>query len=103
MLDGSAPVAKGDSFRWFWHGWPDEVEEKGEILAANGMDSLSFTFSQSGATDMICKVNIYYEGGETICELVQEHIPIDEKGKAHYHLGCNTGWTFYMANLKSIL
>ncbi len=103
LLDGSAPVAKGDSFRWLWHGWSDEVEENGEILAANGIDSLTFTFGQAGATDMICKVNIYHEGGETICELVQENIPIDEKGKAHYHLGCNTGWTFYMANLKSIL
>lgn len=103
LLDGNAWVGKGDRFCWHWHGWPNEVEEKGEILFANGTNSLAFTFGQAGAHNMICRVSLYQEQGETICELVQENIPTDEKGKAHYHLGCNTGWTFYMTNLKSIL
>jgi hypothetical protein len=35
-------------------------------------------------------------------ELVQEEIPTDENGKQIFHLGCKSGWTFYLANLKSI-
>ena len=27
----------------------------------------------------------------------------DDASRANYHLGCLTGWTFYLANLKSIL
>lgn len=96
-------VQNGSRFTWHWHGWPDTVNEKGEILHANNTDSLSFTFGQKGAEGMICNVRIYSEAGETICELVQENIPVDEKGKSYYFVGCNTGWTFYMANLKSIL
>jgi uncharacterized protein YndB with AHSA1/START domain len=103
LLDGGTLAAAGDSFVWHWHGWPDEVDEKGAIIAANGTDSLAFTFGQVGAENMVCTIRIYPEGRETICELVQENIPVDERGKSHYHIGCNTGWTFYMANLKSIL
>ena len=36
-------------------------------------------------------------------ELTQEKIPLDEESKVNYHLGCMEGWTFYLANLKSIL
>jgi uncharacterized protein YndB with AHSA1/START domain len=103
LLKSDDLVNKGDTFLWHWHGWPDEVDEKGVIIAANGTDCLSFTFGQVGAENMVCKISMYQEGGETICELVQENIPVDERGKSHYHIGCNTGWTFYMANLKSIL
>ncbi len=97
------PVQKGYRFTWYWHGWPDEANEKGATLDANGTDTLSFSFGQQGAEEMICTVSIYTEAGETICELVQQHIPVDDMGKSHYFVGCNTGWTSYMANLKSIL
>jgi uncharacterized protein YndB with AHSA1/START domain len=97
------PMQKGNCFTWYWHGWPDEVHEKGEILFANGTDTLSFTFGQQGAEGMICTIKIYEEEGETVCGLVQENIPVDERGKSYFFVGCNTGWTFYMANLKSIL
>jgi hypothetical protein len=35
-------------------------------------------------------------------ELVQENIPDDESGKLTWHVGCKTGWTFYLANMKSL-
>ena len=88
---------------WRWHGWPDEVKEEGTILEANGMDRLKFTFGQVGAEHMVCTVKIYAEDEETICEISQENIPEDEKGKTYYHIGCLTGWSFYLTNLKSIL
>jgi uncharacterized protein YndB with AHSA1/START domain len=102
-LPGAILVQKGHLYTWYWYGWPDETNEKGHILDANGVDTLSFTFGQQGADGMTCTVSIFAEAAATICELVQANIPVDEKGKASYHLGCSTGWTFYMTNLKSIL
>ena len=91
-------VQSGDTYAWRWHGWPDEVEEHGTILNCNGKDYFQFTFGDAG----ICSVTIKNENGNTIVELVQTEIPTDEKGKHYWHLGCKTGWTFYLANLKSL-
>jgi uncharacterized protein YndB with AHSA1/START domain len=102
-LADNKPVEKGNRYTWYWHGWPDETNEKGTILDTNGVDTLTFTFGQEGAIGMTCTVRVYAEAGETICELVQKNISVDDKGKSHYFVGCNTGWTFYMTNLKSIL
>jgi uncharacterized protein YndB with AHSA1/START domain len=92
-------LEKGDTYRWLWHGYADETEEKGTILNANGQDTVEFTFAGS------CTVTITVskEQGETIITLCQKNIPVDEKSKANWHLGCSTGWTFYLANLKSVL
>ncbi len=92
-------VEKGDSYRWFWHGWSDDMVETGSILECNGKDQIKFKFGDAGD----CIVNIKNEQGENIVELIQEKIPTDEVGMKNYHLGCKTGWTFYLANLKSIL
>ncbi len=96
-------ITKGDRFLWRWYGYPDEVLQRGEVLEANGTDQLSFTFGQEGAEDLNCTVKMYAEEGENICEIVQQNIPENEKGKSYYHVGCLTGWTFFLANLKSIL
>jgi uncharacterized protein YndB with AHSA1/START domain len=92
-------VQKGDTYRWRWHGWPDEVTEEGTILDCNGKDFFKFSFGKAGN----CAVTIKKEDGETIVELLQDLIPDDEEGKQYWHLGCKTGWTFYLANLKSLL
>lgn len=92
-------VSKGDAYSWWWHGYPDEVVEHGTILDCNGKDMFSFKFGDAGN----CTVRIYEEQGEHICELTQTAIPTDEKGKQNWHIGCKTGWTFYLANLKSML
>jgi uncharacterized protein YndB with AHSA1/START domain len=91
-------VWKGDSYKWLWHGWPDEMVECGEILEANGTDRFKFSFGKAGN----CTVTIYPEQNENIVELVQDAIPTDEQGMQYWHLGCKTGWTFYMANMKSL-
>ncbi len=100
---GADFMKKGDRYLWRWHGYPDDVLQRGEILEANGTNQLSFTFGQEGAEDMACIVKIYAEEEENICEIIQDNIPENEKGKTYYHIGCITGWTFYLANLKSIL
>lgn len=91
------PVQAGDSYEWRWHGWPDETVERGAILACNGLDTLAFQFGKAGR----CTVRIYQEQGETLVELTQDQIPDDDQGRMTWHVGCKTGWTFYLANLKS--
>src|SRR6476659_9644658 len=41
-------VQKGDSYRWRWWGWPDDMTEEGTILEANGKDLFKFSFGNAG-------------------------------------------------------
>jgi uncharacterized protein YndB with AHSA1/START domain len=91
-------VQAGDTYSWRWFGYSDEVIEHGKILECNGKDHFKFSFGKAGD----CSVTIKKELGETIVELTQENVPTDEKGKQYYHLGCKTGWTFHLADMKSL-
>lgn len=92
-------VAKDDFYRWRWFGYPDEVEEASVIKGVNGKDLLQFGFAKTCTVTVAIKE----ENGETIVELTQDNIPLDETSKVNYHLGCMEGWTFYLANLKSVM
>ena len=92
-------IQKGDSYSWWWFGYSDDVTENGNILECNGKDLFKFKFGQAGN----CTIKIYEEQGQKIVELTQDEIPTDEKAKADWHVGCKTGWTFYLANMKSLL
>ncbi len=96
-------VQQGDTYTWLWYGYEDEVVEKGRMLEANGSSFFHFTFSGMGDNNITVSVNIGSEENETIVELVQQDIPLDDASRALYHIGCMQGWTFYLANLKSIL
>ena len=99
MYSNNEFVKKGDNYSWWWHGYSDDVVEHGKILEANGKDLFKFKFGGAGN----CTIKIYEEEGEHIVELLQDVIPTDEKSKQNWHIGCKTGWTFYMANMKSML
>jgi uncharacterized protein YndB with AHSA1/START domain len=90
-------VEKGDAFTWKWHNW--DVEEKGKVLEANGTNSLSFTFGKGGNVHI--KLKQALKGTEVV--LIQDQIPTDEKSKKELFVGCATGWTFWMTNLKAWL
>ena len=45
----------------------------------------------------------YKKGESQVLELLQDSIPDTAEGKHYWHLGCKTGWTFYLTNLKSLL
>jgi uncharacterized protein YndB with AHSA1/START domain len=99
VRDNEEAAQKGDAYCWRWHGWGDEVTEMGAILDANGKDYFKFSFGEGGD----CSVYIKEERGYHIVELVQENIPTSENGKHAWHLGCKAGWTFYLANMKSLV
>jgi uncharacterized protein YndB with AHSA1/START domain len=92
-------VQKDDTYTWRWYGWSDDTTEYGSVLDCNGKDFFKFSFGKAGN----CSVTIKEEQGQNIVELVQDDIPTDDQGKHYWHLGCKTGWTFYLANLKSML
>ncbi|MEO7961226.1 MAG: SRPBCC domain-containing protein [Ginsengibacter sp.] len=98
IISSNNLAVTGDKYKWLWHGWPDDVNELGEILDCNGVDLFKFSFGKAGS----CTVRLKQEEGDTIVELTQQQIPVDEAGRQKFHLGCKTGWTFYLANLKSI-
>lgn len=96
---GDMPINENDTYTWLWHGYPDELDEKGKVLKANGKNLFSFTFS------MGCPVTIsfYTEQDQTIVELVESNLPTDEETVRKHFVGDSRGWIFYLANLKSVL
>lgn len=92
-------ILKEDSYEWFWYGWGDDAVEKGYILEANGTDFLKFTFSEGSTVS----INLYTSNGVSIVELNQENIPLENNPQKNLYVQCQLGWTFYLANLKSVL
>ena len=90
-------VQKGDSFRWKWNNW--DFIEKGQVLEANGKDLISFTFGSGG----IVTIRLHEIANTTEIQLTQKDIPTDEKSKMEIFVGCITGWTFWLTNLKAYL
>jgi uncharacterized protein YndB with AHSA1/START domain len=99
LKNKTATVQKGDQYKWLWYGYNDDAVEEKEILFANGKDELQFSFSGG----CIVSVSVKQENGETVCELTQTMPMKDENGQRHFFIECGKGWTFYLANLKSIL
>ena len=92
-------IKKEDTYSWYWHGYTDETVEYGQVLENNGADLIKFTFSG----DSIVTVDIQNKFGVTIIELTQENIPIENDPEKNLYVQCQIGWTFYLANLKSVI
>jgi uncharacterized protein YndB with AHSA1/START domain len=99
LRDPEEFILKEDVYEWYWHGWDDDASEKGQILEANGTDFIKFSF----AKDNIVSVTISSRNGVSIVELVQENITLEPDPSKNLFVQCQTGWLFYMTNLKSIL
>lgn len=89
----------GDRYEWYWFGYDDNTVERGKILVADGSSHIGFTFGDPNQVEV--HMTAVQDG--TLVELRQYAIPLDEESKVRWHLGCLSGWTFYLANLKSIL
>lgn len=103
IISSNMLAETGDEYTFLWHGWPDETVEKGKILAANNIDVFEFTFDGNGSTNMIVKITLEDFNDGTLINLHQYNIPTTDEGKYNWHLGCKTGWNFYLTNLKAIL
>lgn len=90
-------IHPGDRYTWEWHNW--DGQEKGEILQANGIDFVKFSFAE------VSKVSVTLEdkGVSVLLTLRQYEIPTDDKNKLNIHHGCSNGWTFWLTNLKAYL
>ena len=95
--DRETAVDVGDAYLWRWHGYLDDVNEKGTVVEANGNDRFIFTFT----SDCLVTVTIKEESGECVVELTQSLIP-DDPNHGIY-VDCSYGWAFYLGNLKSVL
>lgn len=95
--DRDREVEAGDSYLWRWHGHLDDINDAGLIIEANGHERFAFSFTQN----CLVTVTIRDEYGETVVELTQSNIPDDPKRVTY--IDCLSGWTFYLANLKSVL
>ncbi|RQO29770.1 hypothetical protein DBR32_14385 [Taibaiella sp. KBW10] len=89
-------ISGGQSYDWQWY--TQEYREQGKILEANGKDLIRFTFA--GAC--IVEVKLWEEDGFIIVALTQKDIPTDDASKQNIRLGCASGWSFYLVNLKSV-
>lgn len=91
-----ARTVVGHLYEWSWYLY--EVEERGRILEANGKDHIRFTF----AGDCIVDIKLSEKEGYILVELHQTDIPTDDLSKKEIRLGCQSGWSFYLVNLKSV-
>ena len=92
-------IARDDTYAWNWHCYDNTVIEKGRVLEANGIDFLKFSFT--GNTTV--SVSFSTRNGVSIIELVQEDIPQESDPEKNLLVQCQIGWTFYLANLKSVM
>src|SRR3569833_1913704 len=92
-------ILKEDTYEWLWHGFNDDTLQKGRVLEVNEIDFFKFTFTD----DTIVSVSLRSANGLTILELTQENIKEDPDHANNLFVQCQIGWTFYLANLKSII
>ncbi|MET3980581.1 uncharacterized protein YndB with AHSA1/START domain [Mucilaginibacter sp. UYP25] len=92
-------ILKEDTYIWYWHGYGNDVMQQGSILEANGQDEIKFTFTG----DSVVAVNFSTRNGLTIIELEQTGIPQENDPEKNLLVQCQVAWTFYLANLKSVM
>lgn len=86
----------GSSYAWQWYSY--DMTENGKINEANGKDHVQFTFAGKCLVD----VKFSQRDSDVVVELTQKNIPTDDDSKVNIRLGCHTGWSFFLANLKSV-
>lgn len=89
-------IQKGMRYTWNWHLY--DVTEHGTITEANGKNFVQFTF----AGECLVDIKLAEQDAYVIVELTQKNIPTDEQSKQGIRLGCDTGWSFFLTNLKSV-
>lgn len=89
-------IKTNDSYQWSWFLYV--IVETGHIIEANGKDVLKFTF----AGNCIVEITLEQHQEFVIVKLIQSNIPTDNESKRGIRLGCDSGWSFFLVNLKSV-
>ena len=89
-------IEKNNSYQWSWYLY--DTVESGKIIEANGKDLIEFTF----AGNCIVTVKLKQDEDYVIVELTQSKIPTDNQSKRGIRLGCDSGWSFFLVNLKAV-
>ncbi len=89
-------IEKGSRYDWNWYLY--DVTESGKIMEANGNDLIQFTF----AGECLVDIKLSTMSDYTVVELTQKYIPTDDLSKVNIRLGCDSGWSFFLVNLKSV-
>lgn len=88
----------GDRFIWTWfYKGGTSIEES--VIAARAPGHFRFGFGDG----MEVEVRIERASRGAMVTLVQHNIPTSARRRVEYHMGCRVGWTFFLANLKSVL
>lgn len=95
-IDKNDSAQKGNSYAWTWFLYAET--ESGKIIDVIPNEKFAFTF----AGDCLVEVTFAEAHEHTIVELTQSNIPTDDLSKQNVRLGCNSGWQFYLVNLKSV-
>lgn len=92
-------VQKGDALVWHWHGYPDEVFERRQILSTNHTNKIEFSFTGSS------KVSVEISELATLhlLSLKQTGIANEPDPQKNLRIQCARGWLYYLMNLKSVL
>ena len=96
LVGKNEAIQTNDSYQWSWYLY--DMVETGTVLAANGKDSLKFTF----AGDCVVHIQLSQEKDQVVVSLSQSNIPTDNQSKRGIRLGCDAGWSFFLLNLKSV-
>ncbi|TAH44275.1 MAG: SRPBCC domain-containing protein [Bacteroidetes bacterium] len=88
-------IAKGMHYKWTWYLY--EGIGEGKITETNGKDLIQFTF----AGECLVDVSLVQQAEYVIVKITQKNIPTDDESKKSIRLGCDSGWSFYLLNLKS--
>jgi hypothetical protein len=69
-----------------------------KLSKQNGKDFVQFTF----AGECLVDIKLTTQCDNVIVELTQKNIPMDDNSKQGIRLGCDSGWSFFLVNLKSV-
>lgn len=96
VINGQERIKEEDTYKWIWYLYQET--ESGKIIELNGTDFMRFTFAGNCLVD----IKLLRDGEYTIVELTQHNIPTDDHSKQYIRIGCASGWSFYLTNLKSV-
>lgn len=96
LINREDQVKKGYTYEWNWFLYA--TAEHGKITDTNEKDFLQFTF----AGDCLVDIKLSTQNDSVIVELTQKNIPLDDNSKQGIRLGCDSGWSFFLVNLKSV-